>query len=187
VDVREGGEKSPARPAAYLPPSMTGEETIFVPLRLAEAYPPVSHKSGDVVDASRDWRHRLFFWEVYCGHAGAVFAWDQTKAGHVPSAFLDGAGIADIEYFRNSGMGQSFWDDSNKLPFGTKPLGAHGVVLWVDSNYKPQLKALNPNTPSGILLYVRASDGALVYHVVRGEPKGTLLIRLTASAPHPNH
>ena len=64
------------RPPTYLPPSMAGGESLMLPIELSSVAPTnSSFPSGSIVDASADWRNRMFRWFAYVTSGSTSFGW----------------------------------------------------------------------------------------------------------------
>jgi hypothetical protein len=183
VDTNQSGESSATRPGAYLPSTMVGSEsrTILLQLRLS----PASHLDGDVIDDSIDWRFRYFKWQIAAkgGNTTAdAFASDRAATGVLPagSVFANAAGSAHgvNSYY---GHGQSFIGDSAN---GIASANDGGVALFVHSTNMGSFYAGGGG--SAIQIYVRSTDGALVYKQL-DEPRVQVIIWLDASAPYSNY
>lgn len=164
------------KPALYFPPSMRGEEVIWVPLDLNDASSANwSHQNGDIIDASIDWRNRIFDWMAYWNNSGIVkWDWSDARAGaggHDPSF---SAHVGANQGFIH-GFGASFHDD---------PTGGYGhaVDLWGSGS--------GGNCPAygvgvGVVLHADASTGALKV-LITGTPACSLFIKLRASGQFAN-
>jgi hypothetical protein len=165
------------RPEVYLPPSMLGEEVIYIALDLQDASSANwSQQDGSIVDDSRDWRNRFFSWIVQ-GHtsSAARFSWKETSTGisspTIPSTFGQDIGV-NISF----GFGQTFAADSSK--FSTFP------AFYVDNN---NLSIIPPSGLPFILLYVDVSGNGALKMTTNGTVPGIrAFIRLCASSPFAN-
>ena len=101
VETRSPWTIAGVRPPAHMPSTMVGKESLLIALDLTTG--SESHNSGDVVDASRDWRMRLFKYMAYAVAAGSTpsFAWEGAATPLVPGEDgVEGTAICH-------GMGQS--------------------------------------------------------------------------------
>ena len=208
VDTRQSGASSSTRTGAYLPPSMLGGATRLIAISLS-GFP--SHADGDVVDNSIDWRNRFFAWEAFASDSSIKIASDRAASTGVqlaPSAFMAATLVSSpFTYYPYiaHGMGQSFVDDKsffNALVDGSSNhsfalTDCNGVAMF---GYNPQTLN-NPPTPpgntsmlikigttyAGILLQVRASDGALIFKKSQtGVAQGSVVIWLDATGQYAN-
>lgn len=97
--TRQPWPASSNRPRAYLPPSMQGMVGKIIALDLGSA--PNTAASGDILDNTIDWRHRVFKWTVQL-RSSRNLAWDNLAVGSlvVPDTLGQNASFV--------GMGQSF-------------------------------------------------------------------------------
>ena len=76
--TRQPWPASGARPRAYLPPTMQGKVERIIPLDLHDS--PATAASGDVLDDTIDWRHRVFKWTAQL-RSSRDLAWDSDATG----------------------------------------------------------------------------------------------------------
>lgn len=161
------------RPAAFMPPSMVGGEMIWVPLGILTGSACVL--DNDVIDGTRDWRNRMFWWIAAATAAGsdAPFPWQSSL----------GAGAGTWNYLYSSqngkvltGVGQSF-------------------TLQGESTDPPILELTHSNltglaSGSDVMLVADGTTGALKcrigQHSLATPPNANIFIMLMASAPYPN-
>lgn len=109
--VFKPGVTSGLRSPLYIPPSMSGEDSIFFAVdMLSGTAANWSHPGTALVDQSRDWRKRIFRLTVMASNS-AKFAWDDTAAS---TDVLPGIGQSVLEL-----GGQSFYNDGGGSAFGT--------------------------------------------------------------------
>jgi hypothetical protein len=147
------------RPAIYLPPSMQGGASLWLPLKL---YGTPSVADGDVVDNSEDWRHRFFEWsctgeDVPLATDTSVDngAWDR----RVPCAYTQSV----------SGMGQSMISST-----GTGDFPDHRIVAHVDHT---QITGMG--NPSSVT--IRCDNTGRLVVDISGTPGVNLLFSIHAS------
>ncbi len=161
VETNTAWTTAGVRPPAHLPSTMVGGESIIIALDLTTG--SASHADGDIIDASRDWRNRLFrFWATAkSATASPTFAWEQSAATPmVPEAYA-GTIIADVF---TAGMGQSFTDAK--------------FAAYVDGTSMSELSG-------GIAILVN-SLGQLELYLPTTAPNAKVIIWLDASAQHAN-
>ncbi len=174
-----------ARPGVYIPPSMTGAETLLVAIDIGNASSANwSHQTGAIVDDSRDWRNRVFKWSVSIGRGSAAntsgtFPWNGTTdvsavltSGHAvisaPNVLSTNGTLA-----QQSGFGQSFSATSGVLAYVAELIGGTNVPNTVMAN------------TTVAILYVDTATGALKLFV-SGAPLVSLFFWLDATAPYGN-
>jgi len=132
VETRSPWTIAGVRPPAHMPSTMVGKESLLIALDLTTG--SASHNNGDVVDASRDWRYRLFKYMAYAVAAGSSpsFAWEGAATPLVPGEDgVEGTAICH-------GMGQSI-DSAGRYACYLEPgkmsglAGASSVTLSVDA------------------------------------------------------
>lgn len=142
---------SGTRPKWWLPPDITGTESLFVFLDLHDASSANwSHRDGDVID-SRDWRGRLIKWTAQ-NETFVSLPWSTADGS---SSNLQGnntfIGIAQSLYPNviSGGLGIS------RTEFAILSLGSVAVVLAVDWNDGGKLKLhlSTTNPPDGVFSF----------------------------------
>lgn len=156
---------SDSRPTFFLPPDMTGAETIWVALDLKDAAVTAnwSHQNGTVIDNTRDWRNRVFQTHLTGGGTTFEFGWMRRNSGvslQVPT-HLNSQLIT---------IGQSFVND------------ATGTFNIVEAN--PAVLTFM-QAATGISIYADGTTGALKLAVV-GFPRCLIFAKIEASAPFHN-
>lgn len=155
-----GGDE---RPQAYMPPTMTGGETIMLALDFdaGTPYPPLN--AITVVDDSVDWRNRVFRWQSAEKHniGVTVFAWG---SGNCPG----------VGSFLENGVGQSFFDD------GTAFMSTAGGVIAALGTLGGSPMA------STVYLFVDLSTGALKAKVSNVSPAARVFVWIDASGQYAN-
>jgi hypothetical protein len=163
------------RPRAYIPPSVVGEETLWIAFDFSAASSADwSHRTGEVIDASTTWDNRLFTWTAYVKTTAgttAEFAWlKASTTEHLPCAPSSVMGVNV-----GVGFGQSFIEDDND---GQTPNHRNAFHL----NHTA-LSAI----PSGVIVAGSVgSNGVLQVRIVGDISGHCILVKLTASAPFPN-
>ncbi len=156
-----------ARPHAHLPPTMVGGVQRLIPLGTSGAHQTVTLNGITVVDDSVDWRRRVFTCEVAFASGGAGWAWE-APTGIVPST------LSQSNQHRL--LSSSFRNDA---------LAATGVagsiVISLSQTVLPSMAA-----GSTVMLFVRASDGALCAWTNSTDPGGEYFFWLCASGPFAN-
>jgi len=153
------------RPNYYMPPDMIGEETIWIAIDCTNVSSANwSHQDDGIIDDSRDWRNRLFYW--IAGGGSSTFAWATlSTSGLAPQA-------VPAEYVATpSGMGQSVNADYNA--------GAGALVLDIGEF------SFGWGSSDRLRLWVDGIDGSLRMKV-SGQLPNVVLIRLTATSPYSN-
>jgi hypothetical protein len=176
------------RTGAYLPSTLVGGFQRVIALQLGLS--PVSHNDGDVVDDSVDYRQRFFKWTVFAGAGtttAAAFVSDGNGTGaagattRVPSAFAGGGvGVNTM-----IGAGQSFFNDYPAGAIGTCSGVACSVGSITTADATVQAVSALGASGSTVILYVRSTDGALVYKKT-GTPSGQVFIWLEATGQFSN-
>lgn len=156
-----------ARPGPFLPPSMTGMESIFVEVDCVNGTSiPTnwSHGTGQIVDDSRDWRNRIFI--VYATASSAAFANDPTGA----AARLPLDTVAVVTQMSNS-------------------IGADGQLVASSSTVSQLTNTIDAAIGSGAIigLYVDPSTGALKFYSNGTAVGARIFWWLFATAPFPNY
>lgn len=161
VETNTAWTTAGVRPPAHLPSTMVGGESLLIALDLTTG--SASHATGDVIDASRDWRNRLFRFWIYAKSATGVpkFPWQSGAASPMVPEALAGAVIGDTF---TTGMGQSF--KSARL------------AAYADAAAMSELAA-------GVAVLVNAL-GELELYLPTGAPNAKVLIWLDASAQFAN-
>lgn len=153
------------RPAAYLPPTMTGAETRIVAFDWILGHTAPALNGNRIVDDSVDWRNRVFRWTATADNLGS-FAW---AGGKVPQA-------GDTSTTVETGIGQSFTDD------GTVSISQAGGVV---------AKNIGGGVLSGVIdhpisLFVDLSTGALKCKVPSSSPDAVVFVWVEASGQFAN-
>lgn len=170
------------RSPLYLPPSMAGTETVLIAMDYTGGVGTASHASGSTVDASRDWRNRIFRWTALTGTLSG-FAFDKASAAssqgaRIPSAYpLPGPNGAPggASYTYTFGFGQSFFADANVTAFGGASAPAMPTVLLMTPTM-----SLVANT---FILYVDTADAGKLKVWFGAAQTTRFFIWLEASAP----
>ena len=177
------------RPAAFLPPSMIGMETVWAAFDLSgTSSSGWSHQNGSFVDTSRDWRNRLFrvFWTASIDSASnGHFAWDRGGSAVLfcPRPPVTAGTIATGAYFYQD-MGQSFIADGNQLT-GGGPIASSSIVSAVGHS---QLSTMDSGITGSIAaLYVDQSTGHLCLYLNSTGVDCHLMAWIDASRPFTNY
>jgi len=155
------------RPYAHLPSNMVGQEGLIVAMHWDHTVPRYSHGLNTivVVDASRDWRNRVFRWQAVAD--AGYFPW---AAGSVPSHGKSAAA------YRADGFGQSFSNDAAAI------VGlAGGMVSRITPTELSSLAA-----SSFINLFVDYATGELKVQTGATCPHVALFLWIDATAPNTN-
>ena len=164
------------RPATYLPPTMTGTETLMIPMRWDIASNPDGTSLPELaaVDNSRDWRNRV--WRSQVKVSAVTFGGELC---FTPG--LDGAGCpqADNPFQQDIvGSGNSFCHVGS---------GNNPIVFILTAAQVPTLL----DTGAAVAIYVDRGTGVLTSHFISGGSgvlaPFTLFIWLEASAPFANY
>lgn len=161
------------RPPVFLPPSMVGSESILVEFDVSNGTAP-SHRNGDVVDSTVDWRNRFF----------AIFATISTDAlKFANDSSTSGVSIPFGQYFTNSSqlitpdfrMANSFVADAT--------LGAGTALIYEATN-----SLFHNIVASGTLgIYVDMATGVMKAFLSGTPPNNVrVLLWLMATAQFPN-
>ncbi len=145
--TRQPWPASGNRPRAYLPPSMQGKEERIVVLDLHDA--PVTAASGDILDNTIDWRHRIFKWTVQF-RSSRDLAWDSDATGSLVVPDTMGNNVTF------TGMGQSFTlNDTGDVARGSLVAAIGGTSTGLDFQ-----SSVLPST-AWLSLYVDQDTGDL--------------------------
>ena len=125
-------------PPAYIPSTMVGEESLIIPVDINPNAP--SHVSGDIVDASRDWRYRIFDAMVAGVQGNQPFAWEAASTHPFPSLSSNTVRVMSAT-------------------FPNTVFPARADVVFVDQTNFSGVIGPEPTT---IGLYVNMSNGSLV-------------------------
>lgn len=189
---------SEIRPPLFMPPSMSGEEVLYIALDLKDASNPAnwSQPDGSVLDGTRDWRNRIFNW--FCQVAetessvypNADFSWVPTATatnGMIPNAQISNL-IASPDFgwdinnaFSNLtiGMGQSFSVNPSSASYST--------VAWlINQPHMSGPSNAGIAATSEVRIYVDTSTGQLKFTTNSTFPQCKLIMRLAASSPFQN-
>lgn len=180
VDAAESPFTTTQRPAAYLPPTMTGVEERLIALELKSSHP--SHFDGAVVDDSVDWRYRVFQWTSAVGALASGNLSTASPHGIAPDCVPSAWGSPF------SAFGQSLWDDTPQLADGL--IGADPTITVSDGQgIAVQLRTAAAIGPDGscVALYVRETDGALVVRYNAAITNGSIFIWLRATGQYGNY
>lgn len=167
-----------AKPNYTLPSTMVGEETIWLAIDCSDASSANwSHADLAALDNSRDWRNRVFKWEVW-STVGAVGAGGFSFSSSSPAAMPDGfnTGGTPLQAL-TSGFGQSSYVDA-----GATGLEANSrCVAWLhfSGGGAGNMPVWTSAHPGSIFIYVDNS-GVLKWKVVTN-PQVRMLIRLVVS------
>lgn len=170
------------RPAAYLPPTMSGSETLLIALDLENASSANwSHQNGDVVDNSRDWRNRIFKATCVIGRGSStMFPWFDSTAVGMPGSesFHSKAYDANTGVIVH-GVGHSF---GQYIP----------IVGFVSGGPDPEEAGLGYNVPTNamanstvVAINIDYATGDLKVNIT-GVPRCAVFIWLEASGQFHN-
>lgn len=169
-------------PEFYMPPTMVGEEIIWIPLHCKGSSTDWSHQDNTIVDNSRDWRNRVFTWFASAIGTGEQFAWHASTS--TPVQTLVPGGVSTTGPTNTTlalqawGMGQSFCnEDSSTWAGGDVP------VVCLLGNFNMGTTIASPNY---IVLYVDTLTGALRFTSNGTSPNCYVFIRLCASGRFTN-
>ncbi len=172
VESNQDGNNLALRPGAYLPATMVGSESRIIAIQ--RGFAPLSHIDGDVIDASIDWRNRLFRWTIQARSGSTSAAALVTDRNVTGTAFCGSAALSTQGTHFYAGGGQSFVDDNAAtIAYGT----SNGTACYVTSAQVSQL------TASSLAIHVRNTDGALVLKL-SGADTFQAYIWLEASGPY---
>lgn len=172
-----------SRPAVFMPPSMTGEEVLYIALDLSDASSVNwSHQDGSTVDDG-NWLNRVFTWTATVSGVGGTndkIPWDLTAGAISPGDWWDGRGypsgaqdITDIQGY-TFGFGQSFLDSSG---------GSNLAYVCKLDRFSTDNQIANPGN---VQIYVDLNDNKLKFTSAGSTPLCRVFIRLCASAPYNN-
>ena len=167
------------RPGWFLPPDMMGGDGCLIPLDMFDASQANwNFADGAVVDDSRDWRNRMFKWQLH--YSANKFASDPTNGGTVavPAGYVNSGGSTKNLV---SGLGQSFLADSSHTAI---PGGPWATVAYIDSTI---VGTSNLPSGSGFGLFVDLATGNLILKALGTSPGVRALLWIEASAPMPNY
>lgn len=189
------------RAAAYVPPSMVGSESLIIAIDLsAPASANWSHQNLALIDASRDWRNRVFRWSAAIGNAAAGQAANFPWTGNV-NAFgnllsptpVSSATVGTPGY--SSGTNQPTYAaglGSSAVTGGGAPQNQNVLMLAATGAAAATAPALGANIATNVMasgsrvaIYADPTTGALTLLIV-GVPLVSIFIWLDASAPYPN-
>lgn len=164
--IANGGDfTNSARPNAFLPSTMVGQEGRFFAFDWDATTKSHPVTATTLIDDSVDWRRRVFRWFACAanGSPGDAFIWNATAPGNIPAASISSSNLA-------WGFGQSFQDD------GTGIAGVAGGVAAIGNL---------ADTAFPIYLVVDLSTGVLNV-VVGSDPGCRLYLWLEATGPFSN-
>lgn len=184
------------RPAVYLPPTMSGGESLLIAVDLSDASSANwSHASGAIIDSSRDWRRRMFKWMVGIGKGSdAQFPWVTAYSENWSTLSTNALGnnvpapgnattLAQATY--TLGMGHSFGEEDPSLsePAAAfiQATGGASDTPNAEANVATNIMA----TSSYVKFYADFATGNLVMDVF-GTPAVNLILWLDASAQFDN-
>lgn len=159
-----------SRPPTFMPPSMTGEEILYIALDVLDGSSSNWSQDDDtILDDSRDWRNRVFQWTVQGSNLSSdQYAWEQgTSAGEVIPAGYESVNYTALTPKITVGMGNSFQE---LVPAS----GKYSVAYLTDDNFAPV------GSSDVIDIYVDPDTGYLKFKVT-GTPGCKLFMRLCAS------
>lgn len=188
VQTRAFASTPAGRSQLYLPASMVGTQSLFIPVDMQTGSAGGwSHQSGDVIDSS-DWRNRIFKWIAMVVPASETrsFAWAATgTVGTVPQTFSPPASASFQKMF--SGFGQSFVID-DKSYVGSYFAGMPGAAVFGLMSDDFPVHTSIMATGSGAGIYCDLADGGKLKWFNNGTaPTAQFFIWLDASGPYPNH
>lgn len=176
------------RPAAFMPATMTGSESLLIGLDLSNASSANwSHQNDAIIDVSRDWRFRLFKWVAAVGSNGssaATFPWyDGTTAyTMMASDAIPHSSVGNTTGVIVYGMGHSF-NTSGTSTACKLVAGGAAANNVPDTGLNVPTNCMSTGTD--IVLYVHSSTGAL--HVsITGVPLCSVFIWLDATGQYSN-
>jgi hypothetical protein len=158
---------SATRPGLYLPPSMSGSESLIIEIDLGNASSANwSHQNADIVDNSRDWRNRFWRWHAHVG-SGA------TNAGKFPGGAATVIGYSsegtpgfanDADYVAHaSGLGSSF--DSSGTDAAVAIVSASGPAATQAPSGTSNISTYAMAPATRVRLYVDTATGALLVNM----------------------
>ncbi len=161
------------RPPVYIPPSMTGEDVIYIALDLGHASITSnwSQLPVTVIDDSVDWRNRMFSWTVQAKSTSIGFPWSDSGSSALIASNITNpnSSTANLAF----GFGQSFVADT----------GVQAWALHVEDNTLGRAMAVS----TALYIYVDLTTGNLMFTCAGTFPTATFFIRLAATAQYPNY
>jgi hypothetical protein len=172
------------RPAGYMPPSMVGSESLLIAIDLSSGSSGNwSHQNLAIIDASRDWKWRLFKWAAMVAPTTlGVFPWNASS----------------VDMFASTGMAPGYASSSSALIVGTgSSFHGNGGGNWIFNAQasgagSTATPAAGFNVPTNAMTSGAAvridcdtTTGNLQLHIT-GTPTCSILLWLEASAPYPN-
>lgn len=189
------------RPAAYMPPSMQGMESIVVGIDLGGASNANwTHTDGAIIDDSRDWRNRVCRWSAIVGPNTTAYAqlpWTGSTAGSMMSVVDDGSVTATrrsptMGYSPGTnpalaaGMGATFPNTNGAA--GSE----YAAAIMASGSTSAQAIGVQANVPTDVMavntfigIYADQTTGALKLHVI-GVPRVAAFFWLDFTAQYPN-
>jgi hypothetical protein len=129
----EGWTPGTGRPKAFLPPTMTGSETVLIALKEISGTRTIALGQPAIIDNTRDWRRRVF--RITANAEVGDFAW--SASGSMPgpaSGSHVGIGVANslntTTYAGTSSLLYSF----NPSDWTGIMASGSQVIIWVDSS-----------------------------------------------------
>lgn len=161
--------QSGVRTLSALPISMIGSESVFFALDLVSSTSTNwSHANGAVLDATHDWRGRIFKWTCGALNTTAPFAWNGIVSGVTfPNGIVPTMGTV-------VGMGQSFQNDA------AITTGNCCVAQATPTNLPTFIAS-----STGVEISVNPTNGNLILGV-SGLPGAKLFFWIDATAPYVN-
>ncbi len=157
VAVQEIWGASAGRPDYFMPPTMSGGESLLVAINLLSG--ATSHSTGAVID-SRDWRGRLGKYVITVSHVSdRPFAWNATSlaVSTVPGASFTFVDPSDNPVQYAMGMFQTvLGDGSNKSPVALikgspETVATADILLYCDHADGGKLKVSYSGTPDAMI------------------------------------
>lgn len=157
------------RPGTYMPPTMMGGETLFIPFRFVTIN-TVPTNAITTIDTSVDWRGRLFRVEVFTS-TNPNFPWDPASGNSTNGPFTSlppAAGKSTVIFGSSAGTAD-----------GSFAAGTFTIAQM------QQATLTNMAATSHVDLLVNSS-GALQVNVSSTSPAVLMFVYLTASGPYIN-
>jgi len=171
------GSLNAARTDFFVPHSMIGSEQLFVALDLLDTSNSAnwSIANGGIVDDSRDWRNRSFWWmAMFRAGVGTIFAWNKSASGG--STVVPQGSLGPMSGSRAAfGMGQSFVTDFNGVVAGSS------IVGYFDHTVASEILT---GSSAKFALYVDSATGNMKLYA-NDFPGVKALIWLFPSSPFP--
>lgn len=166
---QEGFGAGGNRPSVWMPPDMTGGQSLLIALDLEDASSANwSHQHNGVVD-SRDWRNRLTRWSASVRAGASAFEWN--------------AGALSLQNFPGPAAPMGF-------PGGRHLVG-HGTTFTVDGSPGSALRLAGSHLSemddsSFVSLYADAADGGKLKVSITGTPLVKIFAWVDFSGPYSN-